>query len=94
MQRGAVLCLSLCRSAGVVSLLISLAGCGAHRSPVVLWDVGHHNFSGGNAHETLPVWISRNGYRVRPFHGQFEQAVLSEADIVVIRMALAAVNDT
>jgi len=45
-------------------------------------------------HKALRAWVSRDGYLVRPFHGQFEQAILSEADIVVIRIALAAVNDT
>jgi len=105
-------CRSLCRSASLVSLLISLAGCGAHRSPtrieaspshtpayplgkdpVVLWDLGHHNFGRVKVHEALRAWVSRDGYVVRPFR-QFELAILSEADIVVIRIALAAVNDT
>lgn len=108
-----MLCLSLCRSASLVSLLISLAGCGPHRSltrigaslphtptyrlgkgPVVLWDLGHHNFGRVESHEALRAWVSRDGYVVRPFHGPLQQAILSEGDIVVIRLALAAVNDT
>lgn len=61
---------------------------------MVLWDLGHHNFGRVKVHEAQRAWVSRDGYVVRPFHGQFEQAILSEADIVVIRIALAAVNDT
>lgn len=97
-----------------MSLVISLAGCGAHRSdnrlaasasrapayplgkgPVVLWDVGHHNFARDadpKIFEALRAWISRDGYVVRPYDGRFDEAILCEADIVVIRKPLAAVK--
>ena len=105
-------CHTFCRSASLLGLVISLAGCGAHRSatriaaspshapaylvgrgPVVLWDSGHYNFGKVKNIEALRTWVSRDGYLVRPFGGQFDQSSLAEADIVVIRMALAAVND-
>jgi hypothetical protein len=97
---------SLFLFAGILGLLTGLAGCGAHRSashapaypvgkgPVVLWDFGHYNHGPMRSVEELRAWVSQDGYVVRRFGGQFDEAILSKADIVVIRMALAAVNDT
>jgi hypothetical protein len=63
--------------------------------PVVLWDRGHHNFHVGSVKvpEAQRAWVSRDGYVVRPFDGHFDNTVLSEADIVVTSLALAAANE-
>ena len=63
--------------------------------PAVLWDRGHHNFNVGSVKysEARRAWVSRDGYVVRPFDGHFDKTVLSEADIVVISLPLAAANE-
>lgn len=63
--------------------------------PVVLWDTGHYNFARDadpKIFNALRSWISRDGYVVRTSGRRFDEAILSEADIVVIRKPLAAIK--
>jgi len=60
--------------------------------PLILWDQGHNNFGTPERRRRIVGWLVDSGYRVRDVLGRFDEATLAEADIVIIKNALAARN--